>query len=193
MISASPSPAPDEVLVDRAGGTPAGRDGVDDRLGSGHDVAAGEDPGVPGRERPRVGDDAGAGADLDAGALGQDRRIGLLPDRDEDGRRRRRIASLPGTGAQTARPPSDVARRGAARRHGPPLVAPSGADDLGRRPRRSGWRRLRARRPRPPRSGPASRRGRGGTGRSPSRRRSAGRTARRPSPCCRRRRRPPRR
>ena len=112
--------------MDGAGGPPAGCDRVDDGLGTRHDVAAGEDPGVAGRERPRVGDDAGEGADLDAGALGQDRRIGLLADRDEDRRRRDRRPRCPGPaprprGRPGARPV------GACSAIRTPVVVPSGA------------------------------------------------------------------
>ena len=77
-----------QVFVDRSGSATARRDRVDDRLGARHDVTPGEDTGMAGREGPRVGDDPGERADLDARPFGQDRRIRFLADRHQDGRRR---------------------------------------------------------------------------------------------------------
>jgi len=80
--------------VDGGRGAPPGRHGVDDRLGTGNDVAAGEDPGAAGCKGVRVGHDAGPAAHFDAGALGEDGWIGFFADRHEDGAgRTSRIAS----------------------------------------------------------------------------------------------------
>ena len=120
-----------EVLVDGSGGAAAGGHRLDDRLGAGDDVAAGEDPGAAGGERPRVGHDAGPAADLDPGALGEDRRIGLLADGDED-RRGRQLARRTGR-APRRRPPrsaSPVGRMLVAADRDDGAIAP---DDLGRR------------------------------------------------------------
>ena len=96
-----------QVLVDGRGGSPPRGDGVDDRLRPGHDVAAGEDAGPARGERPRVGHDAGPAADLDARALGEDGRIGLLADGDEDRRGRELLVGagdrLPGCSPVVAR------------------------------------------------------------------------------------------
>jgi hypothetical protein len=74
-----------QVLVDGRRSPQPGGDRVDDRLGPGHDVATGEDAGPARGQRPWVGDDTGPAADLDARALREDRRIGLLADGHEDG------------------------------------------------------------------------------------------------------------
>ncbi len=90
----------------RRGPAPGG-DGVDDRLGPGHDIAAGEDAGAAGGERPRIGDDAGPAADLDPGTLGEDRRIGFLADGDED-RRRGQFLLTPRDGLPRGRRPGEA-------------------------------------------------------------------------------------
>jgi len=82
MISASPSWLPDRYSwIEPAARRPAPT-AWDDRLGARHDVAAGEDA-LATRGLACVGHDAGEAAGLDARALGQDRRIGLLAHRHQ--------------------------------------------------------------------------------------------------------------
>ena len=98
--------------------------------GPGDDVAAGEDARPARGQGLRIGDDPGPAADLDAGALGEDRRIGLLADRDQD----RARGQLP----RLARPRPRRAAVGAGRLVRAQDVAAKGhdrrvpSDDLGR-------------------------------------------------------------
>src|SRR5699024_4689595 len=92
-----------DETVDGDGALLAGRDGVDDELRPGHDVAADEDVGLSGLEGGAVRDGGAAAAGLDLGALQQAAPLDALADGGDDGHGLQRLElALNGDGLAAA-------------------------------------------------------------------------------------------